>query len=237
MKRYINNILLIILVVTSISGVLILIHKNANKEEAKEGKMENNNELKQIYEIKKELGINGKDTIYMIDQEYDGRKVLKIKPEVQYSIVLAGIIKQTRPEYNEVQDICSKIINKKGIWISEGARQQFLEILKKVGKANYRINKEGYLEQEKTELMNEYDKKIKKINRKKQIYIDINSICYVADEVTGKITEYPFEEMDPYIPYEHYELNDKIVYVITKNNKGKIKLEEVLKDILDNIKI
>ena len=63
---------------------------------------------------------------------------------------------------------------------------------------------------------------------------DINSVTYLVDQVTGEITEYPFEEMDPYQEYEYFESDNKYMFIISKNNQGKISKKEALKNILQN---
>lgn len=92
--------------------------------------------------------------------------------------------------------------------------------------------------QENKESDNEYDKKIKQMIEKKDLFIfDIDSICYMVDEVTGKIQEYPFEEIDPYNAYEYFESENSYMFIITNNSKGYLKYKNILQEILDNIKV
>ena len=66
------------------------------------------------------------------------------------------------------------------------------------------------------------------------LYIfDINSTTYTIDEVTGEIQEYPFEQMDPYTPYEYFENENQKLYLISQNTQGKTNQQETLQQILE----
>ncbi len=208
--------------------------KIATKDEIySESKEEN-----EIQELKKQLGITGQDEIYSISKEFDNTKTIKIKPEVQYITAMAGVIQQKKPQYLEIKELETKLINQKGIWVSKNSRKEFLDVLKSITKGKYTINEQGYLVQQESNKMNKYDEKIKKIlNGKNSISIDINSTCYILDEVTGEIVEYPFEDMDPYMPYEYFEDKNKMLYIITRNKHKKSNYQDIISEIIDNIKL
>lgn len=43
--------------------------------------------------MKKEINATGNTDIYQVEKEKDGRKILQIKPQIQFNVDLAGIIK------------------------------------------------------------------------------------------------------------------------------------------------
>lgn len=149
---------------------------------------------------------------------------------------MAGILQKEKPEYSNIDEILKKGPNHTGIWIEESSREKLLELIKNITKANYKINEEGFLVQEEKVFMNNYDKKIKQMISSNELFdFAINSTCYIVDEVTGEIEEYPFEEMDPYQGFQNFESENKEMFIISQNNSGKINQEEVVKEILDSI--
>jgi len=195
-------------------------------------------EENEIIELKNELGITGKLDIYTIDKEYDGRKILVIKPNIQYNIVMAGILNSNKPDYDKLGDMLKNEPKENGIWISEKSRNQILEVIHNITKAQYTINENGYLKQDVLDEMNEYDKKIKKILEGDRLYvIDINKTCYIIDNVTGEIVENLFEEIDPYTPFEYFETNSKAIFIITTNSKSKLNYNDIIKGILESISV
>lgn len=227
-KMAIVTILIVLLIGL---GLLVYQMRKEPEQEIKE------TELEEITKIKEELGIQGDVQLYEIDTEYDGRKVLAIKPEIQYKVIMAGILNQGKPKWEEVDNIVEQNSPKNaGIWISEKARDEFLAILKSITECKYSINEQGYLEQQDNENLNGYDKKIQEIlENGKQYSIDIDSKYYIVDQVTGEIVEEPFEQMDPRTPYEYFELKDKSIYIITTNSKEKLNKQDILQEILENV--
>ena len=208
--------------------------KNNNLSSAELEKQEEN----EIIELKEQLGIAGKAEIYIIDKEYDGRKILVIKPNMQYDVVMAGILSNSKPDYEKLSGILQNEPEENGIWISEKSRNQILEIIHNITNAKYKIDEYGYLNQDVVDEMNEYDKKIEKILSSNRLYaIDINKSCYIIDNVTGEIVENSFEEMDPYTPFEYFETNNKAVFIITTNSKNKLNYNDIIKEILENISV
>lgn len=87
----------------------------------------------EVEKIKKEINATANTDIYRIEEEPGGRKILQIKPEIQFNVDLAGIIKNGEPEENELNEILKKIPNTTGIWISNQSRETFLGLLKNNG--------------------------------------------------------------------------------------------------------
>lgn len=200
--------------------------------ESEENEEKNQQEQEKIIQITENQGFQADENIYKIENEYDGREVAVIKPNIKYQVALAGMIKKEKPEYSELNDLLNKAPKHTGIWIAENSREKFLNILKNIANANYEINEDGFLIQTGTLKDNKYDKKIKKMLSDEKLHIfDINSITYIVDEVTGEIQEYPFEEMDSYSEYEYFSSEDKEMFIISKNFYGKINQEEILKNI------
>ena len=84
--------------------------------------------------------------------------------------------------------------------------------------------------------MNEIDKKlIKIINGKKLYSIDIDRTTYLLDDVTGKIEEYPFEEIDPETPFELFQAENASLYVITENTYKKLDYNYIIEEVLKSI--
>ena len=91
--------------------------------------------LDEIRNMQTQINSTANPNIYKIEEEYDGRKILQIKPEVQYVVDLAGVLKNGKPLENEINELLKGVPNKNGIWISEQSRQKFLNLL-----ANNNIN-------------------------------------------------------------------------------------------------
>lgn len=247
-KKYWLFIICIIIVTCTISIGIILnkfnqvenekeIDVNSNKNT--ESLIINSTNEQKIEDIKQDLGYNNTDTtIYEIKKEYDGREVISIKPNIQYKVAMAGVIKNEKPEFSEIDNLLERAPNKTGIWIENSSREQFLDILKKIANCEYTINEEGYLMQEQKDNSNEIDKLINTaMNNKKNYSICINSIAYLVDEVTGNIEEYPFEEIDPEQSFELFETENASLYVITKNTYKKLDYKNIIEEVFNNMTI
>ena len=189
-----------------------------------------------INEIKHTINATADADLYQMEEEYDGRQILQIKPSIQFETVLAGILKKGKPLEEEVQTLLANKPTQNGVWISEQTRERFLVLLQENGITNYQINQEGYLQEiEKSD--NEEAKKIKEaIHANKKYRIDISGTSYIRDEFSGEIVEYPFEKMEPFQVMDVYEYNDTIILEVTTNEKGKLSNQEILKEILMQLK-
>lgn len=237
MKKKIEIILIIIIAVVFIYFCCIS-GKNSEVEDKANEVLSSTqtNHSQKVNELKTEFGMTGDTEIYTVVEEYDGRKTLAIKPDLQYKVAMAGILKDAMPEYQELDAILEKAPKNKGIWVSNRAKEKMLETLQWITGVDYSIDENGYLQQQKGQEMNSYDEKISQILARDKLYvIDINSSYYILDNVTGEIMENPFEKMDPYTPYEYVENGNSSIWILATNHKNKLSYEEILKEILENI--
>ena len=96
-----------ILIIIVIILIVFIINKVTNKNlngNAINNDIENTNQTEEVEEIKNETGATADTNIYQVEQEYDGREVLEIKPSVQVQTVWAGIIKQEMPTIEEINE-------------------------------------------------------------------------------------------------------------------------------------
>ena len=224
-KKFLISIILTIIVII----VAVTIDKSENHDIHQNNEAENTVETnKTVEELKQETGATATEDIYEIQKEYDGREILTIKPDIQYKTVLAGILKNGQPSIQEIEELDVSNFHK-GVWISEISRDKFLQILKKCGIENFEIDNEGYL-YKKQESSNEYSLKLEKlINSDELIIIDITGKCYIRDEMTGNIVEYPFKDMDLYQICETYNTQGSTIIVITTNN---VKEADIIQSII-----
>ena len=247
MKKYVKY-LIIIIVVILIAVFVYYFKKDENAEDTniieytpQEGVEIDKNQISykpntKVSEIKKDVGATGDDSIYDIVSEYDGRKILTIKPDIQFNIVLAGIIENQKPEGKpeSLRQYDQDFQNKTGIWVEQESRETFLNLLHSTTQNTYSINSDGYLSYDDNSNSNEIDKKIQEIINSNNLYIiSMKGTCYVADEISGEIVEYPFEQMDPYQTCEFYEKDNKKIFVTTTNKENKLSSEEILMAIFN----
>ena len=109
-----------------------------------------------------------------------------------------------------------------------------MNLLHSTTQNTYSINSDGYLSYDDNSNSNEIDKKIQEIINSNNLYIiSMKGTCYVADEISGEIVEYPFEQMDPYQTCEFYEKDNKKIFVTTTNKENKLSSEEILMAIFN----
>jgi len=224
-KKVIISVILIIIALLVAFAVKNLKYEQSNENSA--SAEEDTESEKTVEELKTETGATASEDIYEIQQEYDGREILTIKPNEQYNTVLAGILKNGKPSIQEIKQLdLSKF--KKGIWISEVSRDKVLQILKNCKLENFDIDKEGYL-YKKEDSTNEYSIKLENlINSNELTIIDITGTCYIRDEMTGEVVEYPFKDMDLYQICERYNTEGSSIIIITTNPVKEI---DILKAI------
>lgn len=231
-KKILLGIILIIISIT-IGIIIYKINKPKELPVKVEVDTDNKNEIsstdKTIEEIKDETGATADNDIYEVQKEYDGREILSIKPDVQFETVLAGILENGKPSKEDIEKLDLSKFHK-GVWISETSRNKLLQILKKCEIENFEIDGEGYL-YKKEDSENEYSLKLEKlINSEKLTIIDIKGICYIRDDMTGEIVEYPFKDMDPYQICENFETDGGKIIIITTNDVEEM---DILKAICD----
>lgn len=248
-KKKVMLCVVIFLVIIIICFALVFNKKTNIKNEKQENIQENIFEIKEdvdknqtsyqpnvtVDEIKNEIGATGNTNIYEVEQEYDGRNVITVKPNIKYKVAFAGMIKNAKPNMNELDNIVNdKMPNKAGIWVEERSRDKLLKLFNgKKTNSKYSIDEDGYLKIDDKNNQNDNDKKIEKIiNGKKQYILDISSVCYIVDDVTGEILDYNFENMDRYQTYEYFEDNDKNIVFITENSSNVLTDSEIFESVI-----
>lgn len=232
---------IIIISVIAIIAILIIINiieikKIEPREQNEENLIANDKNL--INEIKEEINATGDTNIYEVKKEYDGRKIIQIKPNIQFETALAGIFKNAMFEEDEIETLLENKPKYNGIWISNNSREKFLELLEKNNIDNYIIDENGYLKLEKTNSnQQEENTIIENAIKSDNLYIiDITGTSYIRDEITGNITQYPFEKMDPYQILNTYDNENATILEITTNEKNKVSNKDILQEILQSIK-
>lgn len=235
MKKKIAIILGIIFIVI----ILFFIFQNvSNNENNKNESNDTENSIKYdenvIEEIKNEINATGSTDIYQVEEEYDGRKIIQVRPNIQFDTALAGILKGSKPQENEIENLLNNRPDKNGIWISENSREKFLNLLKENNIVDYDIDEKGYLTKQQ-ENDNESQKLDNAIKSNKLYIIDINGKSYIRDDISGEIVEYPFEQMDPYQAVDVYENEGNIIIEITTNENNKLSNAEILDLTIQNM--
>ena len=187
-----------------------------------------NQNVEEIENMKNEINATGNTDIYYVDEEYDGRKILQVKPDVQFDVDLAGIIKNTMPEENEISELVGKAPTDNGIWISEQSRERFSDLLKNNNINDFSISDDGYLQINNSENNDMANKLVNMINSNNLYIINITGIAYERDYISGEITEYPFEDMDPTQAVEPYQKDNKIILEVTTNKMKELTESEIL---------
>ena len=245
MKKYIKYVIIIVIIILIAIAIYFFSRKNETEDSQvieytpQEGVEIDKNQVAYqenvtVDALKADVGATGDDSIYDVTSEYDGRKILTIKPEVQFNVVLAGIIENQMPEGRpeNLRQYDEDFQDKTGIWVAGNSQEAFLELLHNTTQNTYSINSDGYLVCENTTNGNEIDEKIQNVLNGEDLYIiSMTGTCYVADEVSGEIVEYPFEQMDPYQTCEHYEKDNKKVFVVTTNARNELSNEEIITSI------
>lgn len=189
-----------------------------------------------IEDLKKETSITGNDEIYEIQKEYDGRKVLVVKPSFKYSVAFTGAMKKALPKMDELDQVLNdNLPQNNGIWVEESSRSRVLELFNKSNntESSYCVNEEGYLEIEEKNSQSDIDRKIENvINGDRQFILDVSSVCYIIDDVTGEILDYNFENLDRYQTYEYFEDDGKFIVFITQNSYNQLDDGEIFDSIV-----
>ncbi len=233
-KKKIIIVILITILIIAIVFVVIALRNKRDVDNYSEN-ITDENDANIINQIKAEINSTADTNIYQVEDEYDGRHTLQIKPNIQFDTVLAGVLIEGTPANNEIDSILENKPTNTGVWISKKSRDSFEKILIDNNLTNFSIDESGYLfETEKKN--NEMSKKLDNIIKSdKQFIIDISGTCYVRDEMSGDIVEYPFEKMDPNQIMELYKNDNSTILEISTNSKGKISNVDILKTIILNL--
>lgn len=240
-----KNILIVVLLVVVVVIAIILIFNNNKEENSDQNILQNDiqsdnfmnrmvsTDANEINAIKNEINATGQTDIYQIEEEYDGRRIIQVKPDVQYQVALAGIIKNGIPAEDEINTLLEQAPTNSGMWISKSSKEKFIELLKSNNITNFEITNEGYLQCNKQENLTEYEEKLKNMAESDKLYIiDISGKTYQRDYISGEVIEYPFEEMDPYQVIEPYEVEDSIILGVTSNKDNYLSDIEILEAII-----
>lgn len=243
-KKIVIGIIIIVCIAVGVS--IIFMNKNSDDTENrnnfvndysnvdKENEISYQNDVS-VGELKNETGLTGDDSIYQIDTEFDGRKVLNIKADIQYKVALAGVLQKDMPNYNDVDNVIQEaLLTKNGIWVEESSREKFMNLLKTITESEYELSNDGFLNIINKENQNEYGKKIEKIiNGEAQYIIQIADKYYELDTVTGEVVEYPYQRLDPYQTYDVVEDSNNRIYFLNTNSDNKISNEDIIKDVIN----
>lgn len=231
-----NKIIIMIAVLVLVIVILVIKNKPTQNETVDElsSTVSNNQEIEGL---KQEYKMTGENEIYNIETEYDGRKVLKIKPNVNFKAAFAGMFKGEMPNFEELDSIFEQNAPKeKGIWIKKEDREKILTYLNKNLSSEYEINSQGYLQIKEKNNANTYDQVIEKlISGDKQYIFCISSICYMVDTVTGKIIDNPYNQFEPYQTYEYFMDKERTIIFMTENRDSKIEESEIFESIMELI--
>lgn len=241
------SIIVVVLIILSVSFVVIRKKFFQTDAENNENNIENSyttidkeneiayNESTGVNELKEATGATGDSNIYQVEEEYDGRKALVIKPSLQYQVVFAGMIKEDKPELSEIEEIYNtNIVQSQGIFVKKDSQSKFLEMLETCSNSSYYFDDQDMLQIREEIQPNENDEILKNvINSEKQYVIDIDGTCYIIDQMTGEVVNYDYEIMNPYQPYQYYQNENKIIMMITENIEGKLQDEEIIKSVID----
>lgn len=252
MKKEKRIIICIILLI--VFGIcLFLIAKNLNAKEVQEKNINNetiDEDLKNnstmydeeatLEELKKEYNITGSNELYEIQTEYDGRKAIVVKPEINYKVAFAGLIKNSIPDFSEIDSCFEENYPKNtGVWIDEDSREIIVSYLNNTEllNNNYSVNDSDFLQVNKSNNETELDKYVENaINLKGLNVISVSSTCYMVDPVTGDIVRNPFEDLDSIQTYEYFEYEDDRIIFVTENINKELTEDEIFESIIELIK-
>ena len=232
-----KKIILLLIIICMVIVTLVIFNKinvsNKKKENEETSDISNNVEI--IENIQKDINSTANTDLFEVVKEYDGKNSIRIKPDIQFNTVLAGIIKKDIPNENEINELIKNAPTNTGIWINDNSREDFINLLESNNINSFEIDENGYLKG-KNNKDNELSNKVKIINQmvnSDELYIiDMSGKCYIRDDVSGEILEYPFEEMDPYQIAEPYYNDNVIILNITSNKNNYLSNEEILEGIL-----
>ncbi len=230
-KKTIISVILIILVI-----IFICIFFKIIKKEEQNKEKDSAQNIATVEELKEETGLTGNTEIYEVQQEFDGRQVLTVKANIKYKVAFAGMIKKSVPTMEELDTILNENLPKEnGIWIEKDSRDKILNLFNNENvNSKYTIDNNGYLRIQEKNKQNDIDKKIDKIiNGDKQYILDVSSVCYIVDELSGDIWNYTFEKMDKFQTYEYFQDDNKMIVFINENSKNQLTNEEIFNSIVE----
>lgn len=258
MKINKKNILIIVAIILVTACIILLFYyklkQNSNEDNevepisesviqdylnTKDNSIMYNNEAS-LEELKEEYKITGENDLYCIETESDGRKVINVKPSINYKVAFCGMMNGKTPDLKEINEIYEiKAPTQNGIWINSGDREKIVTYLNNNGKlkAKYEVDQEGYLKIVKAENLSSTDEMIRNIiDGNKQYILSISSKCYMVDVVTGTIVENRYNDLEEYQTYEYFQDGDKMIIFISENLENKITNDEIFDSLVELVK-
>ncbi len=218
--------LVIIALVLSIIGTII-----QNKTEQDTFKNTNSSADK-IEELKKSVNATADSNIYNVAIDNDGREILAVKNDALFEVAYAGIENDNIETIEEAKNIFEENLpTKTGIYLKNESNK-FLEYINQFCDCEYKVEN-GYLVIKTENSKNEFDILLEKIiNGEKTYFIFCDGEIKNIDNITGKLMNYDFENIDPYQIYEYVEDNNKVIIEVTTNKKGKLKPQKIFETVM-----
>ena len=227
-KRIIYVLIIIILLITCLCIII-------NKKQDSNNTLNEQENIEKIEEVKEETGATGNSDIYEVQEDKTtNTEIVTVKANIKYKVAFAGMIKQSKPAFGEIDKIFEENYPKKnGIWIENNSRDKILQILNRNLNNEYEINKNGYLDIKKEDNLTDIDKELKKmIGAKKKYIITISEVYYGVDRVSGEILDNFYEDMDPYQATKIVDYGDDIIIFVTTNKEQKLTDKEILQELI-----
>lgn len=248
MNKKIKFIILILMILLVVSLTIVFVNINKDTKVTQENETtndtnnENNNQenLEKVEELKNQISATGDTNLYEVQKDYTGREVLLVKANMKYKVALAGMLKKSLPNLNEIDEIIkNKAPKETGIWIEQNSRKKVNEFIEENSylESKYYIDDNGYIKIKDKTKQNEYDKKLENIiNGDRQYIFNISSVCYIIDNITGEILDYNFEKMDKYQTYEYFEDDKLMIVFINENSNKQLDKKEIFESIINLVR-
>lgn len=213
------------------------VEKNINNEVLINHDTETDKKI-EIDDIKNNVGVKGDNSIYDIATDVEGNKNLYIKEDKKFRTALAGMLLSRQPQEDEINKIIEKnAFTRNGIFINEKSRNKFLKLLNNYTENEYKIDEIGYLYIETNNSNKEFDAILREtINSNKLYIVDFSDKCYILDQISGEVAEYPYELMDPYQICQIYNCENQNLIFITTNKKNKLTEKDIFNEFIAIIK-
>ena len=83
-------------------------------------------------------------------------------------------------------------------------------------------------------MQNDNDIALEKIiNSNKLFILNISSICYIIDDISGEILDFNFEKLDMFQNYEYFTDENRNIIFITENTKKMLSEAEIFQSVLN----
>ena len=227
-------IIIIILIIAIVWGII------ANQEDVEQlNQAENQSNVASgtsnmtVEELMQDVNATADADIYEIQTEYDGREVLTVKPSLQFSVAFAGTIQNNLTNIQEAQTITEQNLPQNtGIYLGN-SENKILEYINSNTNCKYGVSENGYLTVEEKQENNDIDNRLQNKMESDDLYIMYcDGQMKTIDNITGEITDYPFEDMDPYQVYEYVKDENRIFIEVTTNKSNRLTENEIFESLL-----